>query len=157
MAKQDDTARIIAPPPLLALLCILAGFGAEHFSHLPLFDGLASARIFASVAMLVFAGITFLAAVRQLHSHDTTPNPYRPTSTVVSSGVYRFSRNPIYVAMLLIVLALALGANSAWLLVAAVVLFVLLRFGVVQREERYLSAKFGAAYDDYRAGVRRWL
>jgi protein-S-isoprenylcysteine O-methyltransferase Ste14 len=76
---------------------------------------------------------------------------------VVDSGVYRFSRNPIYVGFLLVLVALAVGANMGWMLVMLPILFVLLHFGVVRREERYLSAKFGAGYDDYRARVRRWI
>lgn len=153
-----DTAGIIAPPPLLTLALILAGFGAERFWPLPLpGHGPATLRLVASVAILLLACGIFVAAVRQLRGHHTTPNPYHPTTTVVSSGVYRLSRNPIYVAMMLLVLALALGAGTAWLFGSLVILFSLLHFGVVLREERYLSAKFGAAYDDYRVRVRRWL
>jgi protein-S-isoprenylcysteine O-methyltransferase Ste14 len=79
------------------------------------------------------------------------------TAAIVSSGIYRFSRNPIYVAFLIVVLATAVAANNAWLLIAIVVLFVLLQFGVVRAEERYLSGKFGEEYDAYRKTTRRWF
>ena len=157
MADATDTAGIIAPPPLLTLLCILAGLAAEHFVRLPLVRGLETPRFVASAAILVAALSLFVAAVLQFRRHHTTPNPYRPSSTVVSSGVYGFSRNPIYVAFMLVVLAIAVGANMGWLLVALAVLFLLLHFGVVTREERYLAAKFGSSYAEYRARVRRWL
>jgi protein-S-isoprenylcysteine O-methyltransferase Ste14 len=65
--------------------------------------------------------------------------------------------NPIYVGFLLVVVASAACANSAWLLLAAVALFIFLRFGVVSREEQYLSRKFGNAYEEYRRKVRRWI
>ena len=66
-------------------------------------------------------------------------------------------RNPIYVGFLLIVLGVAFAVNSWWLVLALPVLLATLHFGVVKREERYLSAKFGPSYDVYRARVRRWL
>jgi protein-S-isoprenylcysteine O-methyltransferase Ste14 len=157
VAASTDTAGIIAPPPLLTLLCILAGLAAEHVVRLPLVRGLDMLRFAASAAMLLAALFLFVAAVRQFQRHHTTPNPYRPSSAIVSSGVYGFSRNPIYVAFMLVVLAVAVGANLGWLLVALVVLFLLLHFGVVRREERYLAAKFGSSYAEYRTRVRRWL
>ena len=157
MPGQIDTPGIIAPPPLLTLLCILAALGAEHFVPLPLAEGHATLRRLAGGAIFVAACLVLLDALRQLRRHRTTPNPYRPSSAVVSSGIYGVSRNPIYVAFMLVVLALAAAANTAWMLAALAVLFLLLEFGVVRREERYLAAKFGQEYDDYRARVRRWL
>jgi protein-S-isoprenylcysteine O-methyltransferase Ste14 len=157
VADPTDTAGVIAPPPLLAAMCVLAGLAAERFVRLPLVRGLDTLRFVASAALLLAALFLFLAAVRQFRRHHTTPNPYQPSSAIVASGVYRFSRNPIYVAFMLVVLATAVGTNTAWLLVALVVLFLLLHFGVVRREERYLAAKFGSSYAEYRSHVRRWL
>ena len=94
---------------------------------------------------------------RELVKHREHPNPYKPTSAIVTSGIYGVTRNPIYVGFHFVVLAVAVGANNAWLFLAAVVLFILLWFGVVRPEERYLSGKFGAEYDDYRRKVRRWI
>ena len=85
------------------------------------------------------------------------PSPYKPTTGIMVDGVYRFSRNPIYIALLLIAVGVAIEANSAWVLVLAMVLFFLLRYGVVAREERYLQSKFGSTYDEYRKRVRRWV
>ena len=73
----------------------------------------------------------------------------------MSSGVYRFTRNPIYVSFLIVVIAAAIGANSWWVLASLVPLFILFEFGVIRPEEKYLSSKFGATYDDYRRHVRR--
>jgi protein-S-isoprenylcysteine O-methyltransferase Ste14 len=158
MVNQADRPGIIAPPPLLTLAAILAGCSVDRFSRAPIAPNTGAAlRIALSVTVLVAAAVVFLAAVTALHRQHTTPNPYQPTTAVVSSGIYRFSRNPIYLGFMLIVLAVAIAANSWWLLVALVALFLTLRFGVVAREERYLSAKFGADYDSYRDRVRRWL
>jgi protein-S-isoprenylcysteine O-methyltransferase Ste14 len=157
MSRSTDTAGIIAPPPLLTLLCVLAGFALERGMHLPLVHGHRTPRMALGVAIFVAACALTVVAVMQFRRHGTDPNPYRPSSVVVDSGVYRFTRNPIYVGFMLVVVAFAVGANTRWMLVMLPILFALLHFGVVRREERYLSARFGASYDDYRARVRRWL
>jgi protein-S-isoprenylcysteine O-methyltransferase Ste14 len=157
VTDQADRPGIIAPPLLLTVLCILAALGAQRFVRLQLLVGSATARLAVSAAVFAAACLILLDALRQMRRHRTTPNPYRPSSAIVSSGIYGFTRNPIYVAFLLVVLAAVVGANTGWMLVALVVLFLLLEFGVVRREERYLAAKFGRDYDDYRARVRRWL
>jgi protein-S-isoprenylcysteine O-methyltransferase Ste14 len=80
-----------------------------------------------------------------------------PTSTIVTSGPYRFSRNPIYLGMLLGQIGLAIAFNTLWILGTLVPFFLVLRYGVVAREEVYLDRKFGDAYRRYVARVRRWL
>jgi protein-S-isoprenylcysteine O-methyltransferase Ste14 len=157
MDEKPDRAGVAAPPPLLMVLCIAAGFLAEHAQHFPIFPANHSVRRPLCFALFGAAVVVFVAAVGELIRHKTHPSPYKATATIVGTGIYRLSRNPIYVAFLLVVVASAAGANSAWLLVATVALFVLLRFGVVSREEQYLSRKFGNVYEEYRRKVRRWI
>jgi len=157
MDEKPDRAGVAAPPPLLMVLCIAAGFLAEHAQHFPIFPANHPIRRPLCFALFGAAVIIFVAAIRELIKHKTHPSPYKPTATIVDTGIYRFSRNPIYVGFLLVVVASAACANSAWLLLAAVALFVLLRFGVVSREEQYLSRKFGDVYEEYRRKVRRWM
>ena len=154
---MKDRPAIIAPPPLLVLACIAAGFIAARFKPLPFFPGPASVRVAISIVLFLAPVVIVFVARRELIKHKEHPNPYKPTSAIVSSGIYRFSRNPIYIAFLIVVLATATAANNAWLLVSIVLAFVLLQFGVVRAEERYLSGKFGAEYDEYRRRVRRWV
>src|ERR1700687_3630757 len=154
-SDERDHAPIIAPPPLLAALCIAGGFVSRHFKHLALFSEHHALLRQLSIALFAIAVVIFVAAIVQFISHKTHPSPYKPTAAVVVKGVYRFTRNPIYIAFLLVVIGFAVAANSAWFLISAAVLFVLLHFGVVKREEHYLSAKFGSIYDDYRQRVRR--
>ncbi len=89
--------------------------------------------------------------------HRTALLPGGATTAVIESGPFALSRNPLYVGLLVLSAGIALLAGSLWALVALPVEWALLRGGAVLPEERYLSAKFGAAYDDYRARVRRWL
>lgn len=152
-----DRAAVIAPPPLLTVVCIAAGWIAGHFRPFPFVPGPERLRDVLCVAFLLLAAGFLVAGVGQLMKHKEDPSPYKPTKAIVGSGVYRFTRNPIYIGFLTVVLAVSVCADNAWLLLSFVALFVLLHFGVVKREERYLSAKFGEGYDEYRRRVRRWL
>jgi protein-S-isoprenylcysteine O-methyltransferase Ste14 len=156
-ALVKDRPAIIAPPPLLGLACIAAGFIAARFKPLPFVPGPALVRIAIAIVLFLVPVAIIVVARRELIKHKEHPNPYRATSAIVSTGIYRFSRNPIYVAFLFVVLATAVAANNAWLLLSIVALFVILQFGTIRAEERYLSDKFGAEYDDYRRRVRRWI
>lgn len=154
---EKDRAAVLAPPPLLTAVCIAAGFIADHFKPFPLIQGMDWFRDSLCVALSFLAGSVIFSGLRQLIKHHEHPSPYKPTDAIVESGIYRFTRNPIYLGLLIAVLAVAIGANSAWLLLSFVTLFVLLHFGVVKPEERYLSIKFGDRYDEYRRRVRRWI
>lgn len=155
--KAPDHAGIRVPPPLILLGLVLVG---------PLLDRLLG---FGQVALprpvhvvlvlaLIGAGLAVaLAAVRRFARAGTRVEPWAPSSAIVSDGVYGFTRNPMYVGMVLVMLGLALIIRSpSSLLLVGLGLIILDRF-VVRREEAYLEAKFGDAYRDYRARVRRWL
>jgi protein-S-isoprenylcysteine O-methyltransferase Ste14 len=81
----------------------------------------------------------------------------KPTTVVVSTGPYRFSRNPIYLAFSLFQLGIAIWANSLWLVATLVGAVALIRYVIIPKEEQYLERRFGAEYLDYRGSVRRWL
>ena len=80
-----------------------------------------------------------------------------PTTTIVDTGPFRFTRNPIYVGMMLGLIGLAIAFNSLWLLMTLALFALIIRYGVITREEAYLERKFGDVYRRYRARVRRWL
>jgi protein-S-isoprenylcysteine O-methyltransferase Ste14 len=87
-----------------------------------------------------------------------TPVPgNEPTSAIVQSGPYRFTRNPIYLAFSVLVLGIACWVNSIWLLGTLAAAVSLMSFVVIPREERYLERRFRAEYLEYKAKVRRWL
>jgi protein-S-isoprenylcysteine O-methyltransferase Ste14 len=103
-----------------------------------------------AVALFVYAVRTFKAA--------GTPVPGNlPTTTIVSTGPYRFSRNPIYLAFSLFQLGIALWMNSLWLVVTLVAGVAVMSLVVIPREERYLEARFPSDYSAYRSSVRRWF
>ena len=81
----------------------------------------------------------------------------RPTTTIVANGPFRFTRNPIYIGKLLGQVGLAIGFDNFWMLAMLVPFYLVIRYGVIAREEVYLDHKFAAAYLGYKSRVRRWL
>ena len=99
----------------------------------------------------------FLSAVRTFRSAGTPVPGNRPTTTIVRTGPYRCSRNPIYLSFSLLQLGVAFWVNSLWLLVTLMPAVALMSFVVIPREEQYLATRFPSDYLPYRASVRRWL
>ncbi len=108
--------------------------------------------------MVVFvAGALFISAVRTFRKAGTSIPGNRPTTTIVRTGPYRFSRNPIYLAFTLFQIGLAAWVNSLGLLLALLPALALMVLVVIPREERYLAARFPSEYLPYMRAVRRWL
>jgi len=99
----------------------------------------------------------FFWAVYTMRSRGASIPTNDPTAVIVVRGPFRFSRNPIYLAMLLLQIGVGIWANSFWFFGLAALFVILLWRGVISREERYLENKFGAEYLSYKACVRRWL
>jgi protein-S-isoprenylcysteine O-methyltransferase Ste14 len=109
------------------------------------------------VVLILVAIALFLSAVRTFRAAGTPVPGNRPTATIVRTGPYRFSRNPIYLAFSLLQLGLALWVNALGLLITLVPAIALMSFVVIPREERYLDARFPSQYVPYKAAVRRWF
>jgi protein-S-isoprenylcysteine O-methyltransferase Ste14 len=109
-------------------------------------------------AMLTLLAVgLFVAAVRTFRAAGTPVPGNRPTTAIVRTGPYRFSRNPIYLAFSLFQLGLSVWLNSLGLLLTLIAAVSLMALVVIPREERYLEARFPVEYSSYRAAVRRWL
>ena len=109
------------------------------------------------VLIVILAATLFIWSIRTFHSAHTPVPGNQPTTTIVTVGPYRFSRNPIYLAFSVFQVGISVGINSAWLLVTLVPAIALMSLVVIPREERYLSMRFGEEYARYRASVRRWM
>jgi protein-S-isoprenylcysteine O-methyltransferase Ste14 len=158
MTETRDTAGVIAPPPLIALAALLLGLAMDWLMPAFLLTVLLTLemRIVLGV-LLAAAGCALAFAGRNTFVRNgTAVNPYRASSTLVVSGVYDYVRNPMYVGLAFLVSGLGIAFASDWTLVTLVVAALVIHFGVVKREERYLEAKFGDAYRQYKARVPRY-
>jgi protein-S-isoprenylcysteine O-methyltransferase Ste14 len=153
-----DTAGVIAPPPVIYGAGLAVGLGVDWLLGLPALPGLGDSTGFYLGAVLGVTGLLLvLAAAGRFVKAGTSLPPHRPSSALVTDGLYRYSRNPIYLGVTLGYLGfVALLASLGALLVLPAVILIM-EVGVIRREERYLERKFGTAYRDYRARVRRWL
>jgi protein-S-isoprenylcysteine O-methyltransferase Ste14 len=150
-----DTARVRVFPPLLFAVTFVLGLvlqWAFPIGRLPPLQ----ARIAGGVLLLVFAALARWSR-GTLQRAGTNINPGKPTLALVTDGPFGYSRNPLYVAGLGLFVAGALLFDATWPLVLFLPMVAVLQWGVIAREERYLSKKFGAAYDGYRSRVRRWF
>lgn len=152
---RADAAGAPVPPPLLMLGVVVAGSLLELVAPLSLPRGTARALLALMPATAAFA--LFFTAARALTRAHTAIVPWEPTTTVVTGGPFRFSRNPIYVGFLLVQISLAFAFSNGWLLLLLPVSWYLLDVVQVRREERYLVRTFGETYLAYARRVRRWL
>ncbi len=154
MNAHRPATRVLPPAPYAAAL--FGGWWLDRrILPLPL-DGGAAGNLLGWLAVgigLVLFAWTFATFWR----HRTTVNPYKAASTLCTEGPFRFSRNPIYVGDWFILAGVSLLLKTAWPLMFAPLIWVLLRYGVIRHEEAHLEARFGDAYRTYRARVRRWL
>lgn len=154
-AAPDVANPGLVRPPLVYLISLLSGTVINlavplRFLPVTLAVPLGAPLVAVAVALFSYAVAKFRAA--------GTPVPARqPTTTIVRTGPYRFSRNPIYLAFSLCQLGIAIWVNSVWLLATLAGAVALINSVVIPREEQYLERKFGAQYLDYKASVRRWL
>jgi protein-S-isoprenylcysteine O-methyltransferase Ste14 len=156
MHDTPDTARVIVRPPLAWGLAVIAGLALDWLVPLPFLPaGLPAAWLGALVFVLALALFAW-AIVTMTRAGSNVPTN-RPTTAIVENGPYRFTRNPIYLGMFLGLVGLAIAFDDLWLLITLVPFALVIRYGVVAREEAYLERKFGDVYRGYRSRVRRWL
>ncbi len=152
-----DHPGVIAPPPLIYLGFLLIGWAVERFGveltlGLPT-DGRRGLALALVVCGLLIDGV----AAGQFRRLGTPPEPWKPTTALATGGLYRFSRNPIYVGFAVTYLGLAVAMDSPVALALLIPCLIVVDRFVVAREERYLEGKFGDAFRAYRTGGRRWL
>ncbi len=156
MARDNpDNAGIIAPPPLIFAIPLAAALFENTSKPLAVLPN--RFAIIAGGVMILVALTIFVAAVIQLRRARTAVVPYEPTTAIVESWPYSFSRNPIYLSMTLMYVGISLLLNTLWPLLLLPLVLIVIQRGVIEREERYLEAKFGTDYIDYKLRVRRWL
>lgn len=157
MKPDADSAQVPVPPPLLLLSCLGIGMALHFLAPLRVVAKapwwmrlLGSAVILGAVAIIFYCAALF-------KKHHTHIEPWKATTELIGDGMYRRSRNPIYLSFVLSGFGLALLVNEWWIAFMMMPLAILLDRFVIAKEERYLSSKFGEAYLAYKRQVRRWL
>ena len=156
MDMRSDTAAVIIRPPLALLLAIMAGLALNRLVPLPFLPPDLPALWLGAAAFAVGLALAIWAITTMTRAGSNVPTNL-PTTTIVERGPYRFTRNPIYLGMFLALIGLTVALDNFWLLAMLVLFAIVIRYGVVAREEAYLERKFGDVYRSYRSRVRRWL
>jgi protein-S-isoprenylcysteine O-methyltransferase Ste14 len=156
MADTTDTANVIIRPPIAWAVAVLAGLALNWLLPLPFVPAVVPAGWLGSI-VLSLALALFVWAIATITWASSNVPTSQPTTTIVDTGPYRLTRNPIYLGMVLGLIGLAIALNSLWLLLTLVPFALVIRYGVIAREEAYLERKFGDVYRRYRARVRRWV
>ena len=155
---KDDSARprtlILPPAPYAAAM--LGGWWLDRYQFALPFDLGTLTRPLGWLMVGLGLGLMFWT-MWTFARHRTTVNPYGGASTLCTGGPFQFSRNPIYLADWIVLLGVSLLLATYWPLVFVPLIWIMLRFGVIQHEEAHLEAKFGDAYRNYQARVRRWI
>ena len=154
-AQHPDNAGVAFHPPLLLMASLGLGFLLRWLAVLPVVPSTVSGVSGPATVALSF-GLFFWAAGTMWRGHASIPTN-KPTDAIVTAGPFRFSRNPIYVSMILLHIGVGIWANSLWFIILAAISVALLTWGVILREERYLERKFGNEYLSYKSRVRRWI
>jgi protein-S-isoprenylcysteine O-methyltransferase Ste14 len=155
METSTDRAGVVILPPVLMAAAFAVVLVLNHFWPLPIGMRVMSVVVGAVLSLL---GIGSAAWGRvTLVKGGTNVNPLKPTTAIVSAGPFRFTRNPLYVGVLSLFAGLSFIVGTWWGLIVLFPVFLILHFGVVLREERYLESKFGERYLAYQRTVRRYL
>ncbi len=147
----EDNPRVFVPPPLM--LAVFVGVGL-------LIDGgpIASGIVLAVAILMALAGVgLIISALGLFFRSKTRAEPWRGARLLVAAGPYRFTRNPMYLGMVVVGLAAALGLSSFGAAVGALLAGLIVDRIVIRREEAYLTRRFGDDYRAYLDQVRRWL
>jgi protein-S-isoprenylcysteine O-methyltransferase Ste14 len=157
MAKELDHPNIspMVHPPVVALMFIVIAYFLGRFAPLP-FAASVSLR-YIGLAMTFVGFLLGIGALIEFKKAHTTLDPHGSARQLVTSGIYRFTRNPIYLGFLLMVIGLPLNSGLYWGIVLAPFYVFMLHRLIIQHEEAYLERKFGKAYTSYMSRVRRWL
>ena len=153
--NADVANRGFFRPPFIYLAAVLAGVALELLQPLRWLPARAAAWV--GVPLVLLSTALFIASTRRLKVAGTPVPRNQPTTVIVQSGPFRFSRNPIYLALSVLLVGIACGRNSVWLLGTLAAAMGLIGLVVIPREERYLERRFGTEYLQYKTSVRRWF
>jgi protein-S-isoprenylcysteine O-methyltransferase Ste14 len=153
---NDKTgASVKFPPPIVFLLFMLMAYGLHYLNAVEV--GSLPTPMIVGTFIVILGFVIILISSHSFKQAQTNIEPWKPTSQIVSSGIFAYSRNPIYVAFCIITVGIGLILNSLWVVLSFVPSIIIVFFIAIKKEEVYLENKFGQEYLSYKNNVRRWL
>lgn len=156
MSETVQTAQVLVRPPLAWAMAVAAGFALDWLEPVDFVPEDWPAGLLGAVVFVLALALALWAIDTMTRAGTNVPTN-RPTTAMVESGPYRFTRNPIYLGMFGGLIGLGIAFDNLWMLLMLVPFALVIRYGVVAREEAYLERTFGEAYRGYGQRVRRWL
>jgi len=150
-----DTPEVLAFPGVLYAAAFAGAIGLHMLWPVPILPE-PIAR-WSGVALCLVGAALILWGIATMRAAKTNIYPELPATALVTNGPFRFTRNPLYLALTILFLGLSLEINTLWGIVTLVPLLLVMHHGVILREEAYLERKFGDAYRQYRSSVRRYF
>lgn len=157
MAEDTDNPNIRFPPPLIYLLVLVLGIWAGGELGVPGVGIEASARIATGAVVTLLGVAVSFSGAGLFHRLRTAIIPFKPATKLVTTGIYRWTRNPMYLGMTLAYIGLAVAFDSILALLLLSLVLAVIQTQVIAREEAYLERKFGDPYREYKRQVRRWI
>ena len=153
--SSNDRPNVIAPPPLIFLGFLVGGFLFNRIYPIPVMNSPISTII--SAIFFAYAALTAGLAFYYMIKAGTNVDVRKPATAIVTRSVYSYTRNPMYLSMVILLVAFTLLLNALWIAVMIPFFMIVMQKGVIEREETYLENKFGNQYIEYKKRVRRWI
>lgn len=157
MGKTEDGANVRFPPPLIYIAGLALGAVAGRLAHLPTLGLSFATRSVGGVAIGVVGLFVMFAGAGLFLRRRTAILPFKPASSLVTSGILGLTRNPMYLGMAVFYVGVAILLNSLSALVLLPLVLTIVQTQVIAREEAYLERAFGDEYRAYKARVGRWF
>ena len=155
--EATDGAAVRFPPPFVPLIALVLGV-VLHLWVLPLPLPVGGALGYGTAGLLLVSGVALMAAAFGLFRRTgQDAKPWLSTPEIISTGIYRFTRNPMYVSMGLLQAGVGVALANGWVVLLVPVTWVVIYRIAIRHEEAYLEEKFGSVYTEYKASVRRWF
>ncbi|MFG6102582.1 isoprenylcysteine carboxylmethyltransferase family protein [Leptothoe sp. EHU-05/26/07-4] len=155
--ETTDGAAVLVPPPILHLVVAAVGIALNAFIWPLPFAFSGSIRLAIALAIAVPSIVLVAGALRLFWATGQDPEPWATTPEIVQTGVYRFTRNPMYLSLALLQVAIGIGLGNLWVVLLVAFSCLIVQITAIRPEEAYLEGKFGSEYLDYKESVRRWL
>ena len=156
-ARSHDGAAVRFPPPFVPLIALALGVVLQSFTTALVLPIEGWPR-YAGGGLAIAAGLVLMGAAMGLfRSTGQDPKPWKSTPEIISTGIYGFTRNPMYLGMGLLQGGIGVALANGWVVAFVPITWLVIQRIAIRHEEAYLEAKFGSSYTDYKKSVRRWI